>query len=130
MSAKLQPNTAKVSVTCWYQKVTTCAVFGTSMATVFGVPLPALDDAQNMQARPQRRRADPVEIIDVDELDDDVYQTHRLQAPGPSRPTQRNRHSSSSEVISLVDSDEEDLVVGSNNVRPGKVPFFSSLGLY
>ncbi|KAF7773175.1 hypothetical protein Agabi119p4_5342 [Agaricus bisporus var. burnettii] len=88
------------------------------MATVFGVPMPALDDAQNMQARPQRRRADPVEIIDVDELDDDVYQTHRLQAPGPSRPTQRNRHSSSSEVISLVDSDEEDLVVGSNNVRP------------
>jgi hypothetical protein len=126
--AKLQPNRAKARVTCWDQKVTMCAVFGSSMATVFDLAMPALDDAQNSQARQQRRRADSIEIIDVDQLDDVLYQTHRPQAPGPSRPAQRNRFSSSSEVISLVDSDEEDMVIRSNDVRPGKFSFISSPG--
>jgi hypothetical protein len=55
-----------------------------------------------------RRSRDPAEIIDVDELDDDNLLT--LQPP----PTRRRIEASTSEVstpteiISLVDSDEED----------------------
>ena len=47
-----------------------CVVLGTAMATVFDLAMPVLDDAQNLQARQQRRRADSIEIIDVDQLDD------------------------------------------------------------
>lgn len=123
VSARLQPSTAKAGITCWAEKVTTGVVFGSPMATVFDLAMPALDDAQN-QARQRRRRADSIEIIDVDQLDDVLYQAHRPPVPGPSRSAPRNRPSSSSEVISLVDSDEEDMVIRPSDVRPGNVSFF------
>ncbi len=94
------------------------------MATVFQRPLSILDDPQEPQIRPQRRRRDSVEIIDVDELDDDLYNTHGGPESGASRPAQRRRLSMPSEIISLLDSDDEDLVISASDIRPGE-EFFS-----
>ncbi|KAF9449744.1 hypothetical protein P691DRAFT_811906 [Macrolepiota fuliginosa MF-IS2] len=88
------------------------------MAAVFQRPMPILDDAQDNQIRQQRRRRDSVEVIDVDELDDVVYLPHRAPEPGPSRPAQRRRISTPSEIISLLDSDDDDLVMSASSVRP------------
>lgn len=93
------------------------------MAAVFQRPMPVLDDAQNSQIRQQRRQRDSVEVINVDDFDDNVYQTHRATEPGPSRPAQRRRISSPSEIISLLDSDDEDLVISGSDIRPGESSF-------
>lgn len=95
------------------------------MAAVFQRPVSILDDPQDNQIRPQRRRRDSIEVIDVDELDDDIYHTHPGPESSASRPAQRRRLSMPSEIISLLDSDEEDLVISASNVRPGE-NFFSS----
>ncbi|KAF5359150.1 hypothetical protein D9756_002982 [Leucocoprinus leucothites] len=89
------------------------------MATVFQRPMPAPPDTQTTTIPTRRRRRDSVEVIDVDELDDDIYQTHRAPEPGPSRPAQRRRLSVPSEIISLLDeSDDDDIVITGARVRP------------
>ncbi|KXN82972.1 hypothetical protein AN958_01977 [Leucoagaricus sp. SymC.cos] len=88
------------------------------MATVFQRLMPALDDSQAPQIIHQRRRRDSVEVIDVDELDDDIYQTHRAPEPDPSRSAQRRRLNMPSEIISLLDSDDDDIVISETRIRP------------
>jgi len=91
----------------------------TSMATVFKRLLPAQADAQTTALPTLRRRRESVEVIDVDELDDNIYQTHRVPEPGPSRPMQPQRLSVPPEIISLVEeSDDEDITVVGPFVRP------------
>lgn len=89
------------------------------MAAVFKRLLPAQADAQTTAVPTLRRRRDSVEVIDVDELDDNIYQTHRVSEPGPSRPMQPQRLSVQPEIISLVEeSDDEDITVVGPFVRP------------
>jgi hypothetical protein len=91
------------------------------MATILEFSM--LDDAQTPQITHQRRRRDSVEVVDVDELDDEIYQTHHPPEPGPSRPAQRRRLTGPSEIISLVESDEDDIVVSETSSRPGRLLF-------
>jgi len=89
------------------------------MATVFERLLPAQADAQTTVLPTLRRRRESVEVIDVDELDDNTYQTHRAPEPGPSRPMQPQRLSVPPEIISLVEeSDDDDITIIEPFVQP------------
>lgn len=94
------------------------------MATVFKRLLPAQADAQTTALPTLLRRRESVEVIDVDELDDNIYQTHRVPEPGLSRPMQPQRLSVPPEIISLVEeSDDEDITVVGPFVRPRESSF-------
>jgi len=95
------------------------------MATVFKRLLPAQADAQTTALPTLRRRRESVEVIDVDELDDNIYQTHRVPEPGPSRPMQPQRLSVPPEIISLVEeSDDDDIAIVGPFVRPRESSLF------
>jgi hypothetical protein len=70
----------------------------------------------------QPRRSASVEIIDVDSLDD-VVTTSRLHASVQPRSLDRRNPTTNvvdPEAIAVLDSDEEDAVVGAQNRRrPG-----------
>lgn len=93
------------------------------MATIIEQPMSALSNMQSVPVVPQRRRRQSVEIIDLDLDDDDnvIFQVNRQRTQPVVRPAQRRRLSSP-EVISLVDSDEDDFqpVASGSGTRHGK----------